>query len=98
MIDITEHIEKLERLKVYMDKFIDNLAFQSKYYMRIITDVELSDEAKRRILSGVDNIEISSEKAIDHPRNGWGEPDRVIGDVELFYLWQQPWNKMEPFK
>jgi len=70
-------------------KWIDDYAFSLKSYIRIINDKPIEFPLNHQLAGHNSLIEISHLKWNECPNKGWNQPDKIIGDVEIFYLWKQ---------
>jgi len=70
-------------------KWIDDYAFSLKSYVRIINDKPVRFPDYYTMINYRSDMEISHLKWNECPNKGWSKPDKIIGDVEIFYLWKQ---------
>lgn len=74
-----------------MDKFEtywEDIQLKYSSYWRIITDRKIQFPRNHHLLNCRTDVEISDMPWNKHPNKGWGKPDKIIGDVEIFYLWK----------
>lgn len=67
---------------------IDALAYSYKDHWRIITDIEIPFPKNYELVKHDPNIEVSNVRWDEHPKQGWGKPDKIFGGVEVRYLWK----------
>ncbi len=82
----------LNEIKLAKEKghrWIENYAYSLKTFVRIINDRPVKFPLTYEMIGYKDLIEISHLKWNKHPNKGWCKPDKIIGNVEIFYLWKQ---------
>lgn len=67
-------------------KYLDEWVLKNRSYIRIITDKPILFPKYYEILNNHKFLEV------DHlswdKRPGWGKPDKIIGGLEIYYLWK----------
>lgn len=81
---------RLSRLREYLDYQLGQLSLKYIAHYRVISDVEFRFPLNYELVNHDRRIELSKERWFNHKRNGWGEPDKMLGeDIELRYLWKK---------
>ncbi|MBK7883538.1 MAG: hypothetical protein IPJ81_06865 [Chitinophagaceae bacterium] len=70
----------------YLNYYIDKIAWQTKWNLRIIYDVEIPFPLNYEWIKHDSDIEISNIPWDKHSHKGWGKPDKQFGNVEIRYL------------
>lgn len=83
MIDVSEYIDQLERIRVSIPEYVEKLCFSHQCYWRIITDVKIG------FPHYYEWMEFDDKSWDEKNRRGWNKPDRVFGGVEVRYIWRR---------